>query len=363
MLRVGIFAPYVRNEVALTAVQFADWMVRLGVEVDFLSSQRIESGIHPVWDHRVARARRGTIYRWAYQATHLCWFTPDQQALHHARLAAGAGVRRHCRSLSFPNWGNWSRDWEAFLDQTDRAICLSKAMHQWVQDRYNLHSCSASSSWVDLALADQLLVPKYGLVDETTRRLLVMFPRFAIRDLGAGVVTVFDQLLQEQPELQITIVLESSVCRMYRRELHQLQRRYSGRVQVHRGVPYYSLISMARDHDWVYLASTRHYYGSLLALLASSTVPLICHDISPVEAHVQQNQTGNLIPCQLAGYDYPVADVNLQDVKDVLSRTLHRPHATLKSQQVQASQVLPRKQQSFQRYLTNEIVDECPISP
>ena len=53
MLKVGIFAPYVRNETTLAAVQIADWLVRCGIEVEFLADGKVSKGIHPIWDCKV----------------------------------------------------------------------------------------------------------------------------------------------------------------------------------------------------------------------------------------------------------------------------------------------------------------------
>jgi hypothetical protein len=127
-------------------------------------------------------------------------------------------------------------------------------------------------------------------------------------------------------------------------------------VQVLKDVPYCDYVSLARQHDWVYLTSTRYTFGSLLSLLIISSVPVISHCVAPAETHINDGTTGKLIPCQSYNRFAPVAEVNGVEALAVLNTALHLNEATLKTFQHNIASYLERKQSSFQQFILKEFV-------
>lgn len=354
MLKVGIFAPYVRNEITLAAVQLADWLVRFGIEVVFLAEGRVSSGIHPVWDQKVKRAKRSAVYTWAFNATHLCWFSPNAAAMAAAKLVQSDSPKRQTKHLFFPHWSSWKADHEAMLLSSARTICLSHDMTDWLTQRYP--NATINRTWTSLTSPAALLFPRLGRLSLTSSRLLTILTKSIELDIGIKLLQVFDTLLANHPGLYVTFLLEHSLPRSYRKEFNRLQQLYVGRVVVVTSPPYYAYVQLARQHDWVYLASTRHTYGSLLALLASSSVPSICHDAPPVRSHVTHNYNGRLISCDLRESPAPVADVSMEDISTVLNNLLIEPEVILRSMQSNAASLFSQKQKAFEQSLYKEFI-------
>ena len=354
MLKVGIFAPYVRNEITLAAVQLADWLVRCGIEVLFLTDGQVSRGIHPIWDRKVRRAKGAAVYTWAYNATHLCWFSPNPVAMAAAKLVASDSPKRQTRHLFFPHWSNWKAEHEAMLLSSARTICLSHDTADWLDKRYP--NVPINKTWANLTAPATLLFPRVGRLSLTSSHLLVILTKSIELDIGIQLLQTFDALLDSHPGLHVTFLLEHSLPRSYRKEFRRLQQLYPGRVVTATSPAYYDYIQLARQHDWVYLASTRHTYGSLLALLASSSVPLICHDAPPARAHVTHNYNGKLIPCDLRESPAPVADVSMEDIGVTLDNLLIGPEVSLRSMQVNAAALFAQKQKSFEQFLYKEFV-------
>lgn len=356
MLRVGIYAPYVRNETTLAAVQFADWLVRIGIEVSFLSEGKVETGVHPAWDKRVQRANRVSIYGWAYQSTHLCWFSPNAKALHHARLACFNNERRRTKHFYFPRWCKWNQDCDNFLQGVDKVISFSRDMHLWIQQYKEGDLLAADRDWANLVVSDQVLVPKYGKVEQGKTKLLIVIPKNTCEETRNLLLTLVARLLLKRHDLSITLLLECSWPRTQRRWFKRMQKSYPGRLEQVSSPPYWDYVGIARNHDWMYLAGQKYAYGSLIAMLVSSTVPIICHDVPPVGAHVLNDDNGKLIPCQLQDYQHPEALIDMKDVEKSILDVLNRPTVFLKSIQVQCKSQLAEKQKHFEHFMIREFI-------
>lgn len=354
MLKVGIFAPYVRNEITLAAVQLADWLVRCGIEVVFLTDGKVSTGIHPVWDQKVKRVKGSAVYTWAYNATHLCWFSPNLEAMAAAKLVASDSPKRQTRHFFFPHWSTWKAEHELMLLSPARTICLSHDMADWLARRYP--DVPTNKTWANLTAPASLLFPRAGRLNLTSSHLLVILTKSIELDIGIQLLQTFDALLDSHLGLHVTFLLEHSLPRSYRKEFRRMRQLYPERTTTVTSPPYYEYVQLARQHDWVYLTSTRHTHGSLLGLLASSSVPLICHDAPPVRAHVTHNHNGKLIPCDLRENPAPVADVSMEDIGEVLDNLLIEPEVNLRNMQANAAALFAQKQKSFEQFLYKEFV-------
>jgi len=355
VLKVGIYAPYVKNEITLAAVQFADWLIRCGLDVDFLVAGKVNSGIHAVWDHKVKRARSvETVYRWAHNATHLCWFTPDVHAFDAAKLVMADQPKRKTKNIFFPHWCNWTRNHAQFFRNTQRTICFSQDLANWLDAKYP--DIDTHRTWANLVSPAIPLVCKRGFVESGSRSLLVVFDRSTVIDIGAAIFDMFDLLIQTHPQLKLTFAFVGSLPVEYRNQVRSLQYMREEQVTFAANPSYVDYLHLTRQHDWVYLAATRHRFGSMLSYLQISTVPLVCHDIPPVGGHLVDEKTGYLIPCGLHEKPFPVAEINVRRVYNTLNNLLLLDEAKLVDMQTAIALQLKKKQASFEQFLMKEFV-------
>lgn len=354
MLKVGIFAPYVRNETTLAAVQIADWLVRCGIEVEFLADSKVSKGIHPVWDNKVKRANEDSIHRWAFQATHLCWFSPNPMALKEAKLVSSFSPRYRTLHYYFPYWSAWNAAHLQFLNMADRVICLSHDLANWLDKHQG--RVLPNRTWANLVVSDKLLSPKIGWVQPGIQKFLIVVPKSDEFDLGPALFDIFYSLLDDYNGITLTFLLEHSMPRSYRVGLRRLQRQYSDRIACIVSPPYYDYVNIARQHDWVYMAGTRYTHGSLMAALTSSSSVLTCHDIPPVGAHIVADSNGKLIVCGLEEQPEPIAEVDLGDIEDALAELAQVSTEMLESLQVVSADYLRKKQKAFEWFMRNEFV-------
>ena len=356
MLKVGLLTPYVRNEVTLAATQFADWLTRCGIDVSILSDSKIESGIHPVWDNKVKRVHKKAVYAWAYGSTHLCWFSANVKALQWSRLVGFDKPKFRTKHFFFPYWSHWPESCDTFMRQANRVICLNQDIHKWLQDYRPATILNYDRTWANLLPADRVLIPKHGRIDKKQSYLMAVLTNTTHLDLGAGVLDVFDFLLTTRPDLYVTILIEKTLPRGYRAKMAKLGAAHGERLTVVHNPPYYAYCELARRHDWVYVANTRHLFGSLISALLPSTVPLICHDVPPVGAHVQDKQNGRLIPCDVHDESAPIAAVSLDVVGNYLDDILNEPSIVLKALQLTSVELFSKRQTAFERFVNNEFI-------
>tara|TARA_R110000751_G_scaffold1985_3_gene7576 strand:- start:2249 stop:3325 length:1077 start_codon:yes stop_codon:yes gene_type:complete len=357
MYKVGIFAPYVRNEVTLAATQFADWLVRLGMDVTYLTRGNVESGIHNHWDkHVVKHSGSGSTCRWAYGASHLCWFVPDVKVYHQSKLVDPVGKRQYTRNFYLPSWDNWTAQSKAFLTYCDKVICLSRDMGQWLDDKMPEDCIQGQRSWLTLASPKVPLSFRHGRKEAGAVHLLAVLPKTVEQDIGDIILDVFDFLLATHENLELKVIPESSLPRQWRRKGTRMSKLHEGRLTLHRPVDYSKLGDHVREADWVYVCNTRHKYGSLLSELSAYSVPMIAHDLPPVCGYVNDRINGRLIACQLHGR-YPIAEVSPDDIGEVLDSVLAEDSLYLKSLQLQSRKCLDRNQRACGEKIMQEFLN------
>ncbi len=361
MFRVGVFAPYCRSEVTLAATQFADWLIALGFDVSFLAEGKVNKGVHPVWDNRVVRYKNSkSVYRWACGATHLCWFSPNIRAFEEALVVLPVNQKKFTRQFYFPSWHNWNKDSATLMGAVGRVICLSRDMFMWLKDEIPITLFNSvfqdKRTWGNLVDPSVVYSPRLGFMDNDTIRLLTILPRTVYRDIGCEIFELFEFLLASYEDLKLTLLLEASWPKLYRRKVNKLLKTYGSRLNVIQSPPYYEYSYHIRNNDWVYVCSTRHSFGSLLSMVASDNVPVIAHDVPPVGGHFQDKVNAKLIRCELAFDSYPVARVAVDDIAEGLDSALCEDSVGLEALQLQAINATKRRQTAFKEMIEKEFI-------
>lgn len=360
MLKAGICAPYTKSENTLAAVQFADWLVRCGFEVSFISSTKISQGLHPYWDTHVSRNTNRNVYKWAYGASHLCWFEPALADWNTAKLVTLENRKRSVQNLFFPGFMRWNSDADYFLAFADKTICLAQDISTWLKSFRKEPSPQdfqlSRRTWANLVSPSKVLAAKYGYIEKDAPRLFVFCLKEWDIDLPQDFLMLFDELLSYNSKVRITIAFDKSIATKHRKTLKAFKLQHGDRFEWKTRLSWFELLGEARKHDWVYVAGTRFTYGSLFSLFAASTVPLICHDIPPIGAHVSDKANGKLIPCGLSKARVPIGEVRLQDIGETLFEAMELPHVSIKALQIAGRKLYEKKQESFERFVHREIV-------
>lgn len=358
MLKVGILVPYVKNEIALAATQLADWLVRCGINVSLLSNAKIEKGVHDFWDSRVRRAKKHAVYKWAYGSTHLCWFDSDIKALKASRLVTNDEPLCRTKMLFFPNWRKWNINDDHFLMQADRVVSLNRELGLWLERHRPVDDLQiVTRTYVNMPPPATILIPKKGVARPDQLKLLVIIPKDTPMDIDDGFVDMLEDTLLALPNLKIKIVSERSLPTSYRSKIKRLRKIHTGRAEYDYSLPYYQYLHEARKHDWVYVANTRHIFGTLASQLLESTVPIIAHDVPPVGCHLNDKINSRLIPCNLIESPYPVADVDLDQVATHLIQFLYDTNMYIKGIQRTGFELLSHRQNTFEKFVYREFVD------
>lgn len=361
MLKIGIFTPYVRNEITLAAVQLADWLYKCGMSVSLLADGRVEKGIHRFWDTRVKKASEQAVYKWAYNSTHLLWFAANVKALQQSHLVTFNNKKQKTKNLFFPNWTNWTEQDDAFLAQCDKTVCFNRDLYLWLKklrptDKLFMsdrsHCCIVSS--------ENVLIPKAAKRKNDCVSLLVFLPKQLELDIESSFFDIFRNLLLSHASLKITFLSEKSLSNRYKSKIKRLIKTFDDRVRFVYSVPYYEYGHWAKKADWVYVANTRHAFGSVFNLFAASTSPIICQAIPPATAFVGNRVNGLLIPCPVMENPYPVADIDLKQVEDVLDKAVLNSEKALTALQLSGVSLLKQKQQAFERFVYRTIVEIEP---
>ena len=358
MLKVGIFTPYVRNEITLAAVQLADWLYKCGMSVSMLSSGRIERGVHRFWDTRVKKASEHTVYKWAYSTTHLLWFAADVKALQHSHLVTFNNKKQKTKNIFFPNWTNWTGQDDAFLAQCDKTVCLNRDLYIWLKTlRAPGKLFMSDRSHCCIVSPENVLIPKAAKQKNDRVKLLVFLPKQLELDIDVSFFDIFRNLLMSHTDLNITFLSEKSLSSRYRTKVKQLIKGFDGRVEFVYSLPYYEYSQLAKKADWVYVANTRHAFGSVFNLFSASTSPLICQTIPPATAFVGNHVNGLLIPCPVMEKPYPVANIDLKQVEAVLDKAVLNSAKALTTLQLSGVSLLKQKQQAFERFIYRVLLE------
>ncbi len=352
MLKIGIFAPYVRNETTLAATQFADWLVRCGFEVVYLADGKVASGISSHWDTQVKSSHNVSLYKWGKGLTHVCWFSVNSFVMSAIQLVAPNDPKRTLKHFFFPTWKNWTLDEEGMFLVADKVICLNHSLKHWINRKYG----SDKTKWKRLVSPAIITFPKVGRVNPKTKHLCVVLSKSVVLDLGLDLLHVFNCLLDGHQNLHVTFILEHTLPKGYRKELSRTKDQHPDRVEILGSPAYQDWPGIIRQHDWVYLSTTRHTYGSLLTHCASAGVPIIAHDVAPVTEHIEDRVSGVVIPAEIIECPAPVAEVDIEDVMVTLERVLSNHDCVLEDHQADITLRLKTKQESFARFINQEFL-------
>ena len=359
MLTVGIFTQYRRCEQTLAAVQFADWLRKCGITVKMLTPTKVQKGVHAFWDNQIKKkSSEKTLYKWAYNCTHLMWFDPAVDLLQKSHLVTFNDKRRKTKNLFIPNWSNWDSRSDAFLAQADKILCLNRDLYLWLKTfRPNGKLLSPTRVYGTIPSPDVILTPKPALACPESKKLLVYLPKNIELDIPSTFIDCLGSALSSYPHLEITLLSDRALKSTFTRKIKKVLSSYPSRFSFAFSLPYWNYCQFAKKADWVYVANTRFSFGTTFNLFSASTTPFICHAIPPTSSFVNNKINGLWIDCKYLSKPYPIADVDSKEIEKKLNQAITMPKDEVLKLQLTSFSLFHQKQKAFERLLYSEIVE------
>ncbi len=354
MLKVGVYAPYARTETTIAATQFADWLVRMGVDVQFLACGKVGKNVHPFWDKKANAISFNSICSWAIESTHLCWFLPDEHAFFNAQLVCPRNKKRRTKHFFLPGANHWNASSLFFAKRMDATILLNDELSKWATGKVTKLSSRLKFASSNLVSPSIPFSTKAGFHEKGFVSVAVVLSKTMHADKGPSMLNAIERALTERPNLKITLVLEHSFSRQFRQAFKRLVATHIDRVQIVDRPNYNELAAICWQHDWVFIGATRFNYGSLLTAAAASNSPVACLDLMPAKSLLDVQQGAELIPCKKATKRKPVADFNEDEIVAFFLRVSDIAPSAMKSFQKHAAINLETKQLKFEQFLHSQ---------
>lgn len=312
MLKVGIYVPYVRNELTLSAVQLADWLLMCGFDVSIMSPVAIQAGVSSYWDKRVLRASVKSLRKLARDSTHLCWFWPDFKALRRAKLATPSSQVRKTQHFFVPTWSGPVDDFSRFAAEVDRVIWVNNDLYLLAKHVHTPgEAILLKSRLCSLISPHQPLSERVGFIDQNHLSLLAIFGRNRHWDDLSLSLQVIGRLLKNRSNLQVSMLFDNKPCRRARSQVSAMLSQHGESLSCEYSQHYQAYREAAERHDLTYLSASDYSTGSVAAMLMPSTV-LVCQDIPPVSSYVSDKVSGGLLECAIVENPTPKAILNFE---------------------------------------------------
>lgn len=343
MSKIAICAPYVKNEITLAAINFANHLTASGFDVDLLADGKVQHGLHPFWDmHAKSGTNPKSLNKWLNNARHVCWFSlPDNKI-------TSVKAKQQKLNSSFKNWlflsfQPFDSKLAAALRWVDGIVCLGEPVAKWLSSKSRPKSCPQFV--VDPVAYTSGFKRRDGFCINERRYLLIVLDNSTTRDLGVAWLKVIDELLTAHAELHVTF---ASPVKLSREMSSAIRSRCNARVVCVENVAYASLADMSHVHDWTYLAMTRYFNGATLCALKLSSSPVISH-----------GWTQNLldIDCRMYYASRPVADVATADIKTRIERLLQSSVFELCRMQTAATSQARQDRLTYKRFISKAFLE------
>lgn len=290
MTRIGIHAPYSRQEVTHLGLTLAATAERTDHEVSWLSSQKHEQAVHALWDSRVQSLRRWDFKAWArkHRGGYIIWFDVQDEKL---AIAKSQGAQ----NILVPLWHRLSPRECELLFKFDHVVCPDQRVAAALQAKYELRNLSH----VPWAVAEQPMCKRLTNYDPEVVDLFVPLDGETARVAGPSLLNMFELVLAGSPAPRITIGYGKHWSRASADALARLSAARPQRVRVLRRQSWLDWREIQCSHDWVVLPSIRCNSGYLALEALQSGVPVLAFDIPPLGSIVKNGHNGLLLPCNL----------------------------------------------------------------
>lgn len=343
MSKIAICAPYVKNELTLAAINFANHLTASGLDVDFLVDGKVQHELHPFWDTHV---RSGTnpksLDKWINAARHVCWFSLPTNKI------ASVKAKQQKPDFKLKNWlflsfQPFDSKLATAMRWADGVVCLGSPVSEWLSSKSRPRN--RRQLVVDPIAYTASFKQRDGFLTNKQRHLLIVLDNSTTRDLGVAWLKMVDELLASHTGLHVTF---ASPVRLSREMSLAIRSRCGERVVFAESVAYGALADMSHAHDWTYLAMTRFFNGATLCTLKLSSSPVFGHGWTREFLDVA---------CRIHYASRPVADVEIAEIKSRIDTLLHSSVSQLRRMQMAATAQAKRDRLTYERFIAKVFLE------
>ena len=289
MTRVGIHAPYSRQEATHLGLTLASLAERLVYDVDWLSSQAHETQLHPAWDGRVLSGRKRSFTQWArkHRCGHLIWFDVQPEKLELAR-------KRGCSNTLVLLWHRLEDQHVPYLSLFDRIVCPSFSVAQAFQKRFKPLGLQNVRYLPWDTGTERRMGPQQS--DETS--VFLPLDGYTADKAGSLILHNAELLLASRSDITITVGHGKNWSREAMDALRRLQAARPQRVFTLKRRNWLEWTEAQSAHHWTLLPTLRCNTGYQVLDSLCLGVPVMAFDLPPISDSLHSSH-GVLMPCNL----------------------------------------------------------------
>ncbi len=316
MTRIGIHAPYSRQEATHLGLTLATLARSLGYDVSWLSSQAHETNLHPVWDGQVQSGKQRCFKTWCrkHRCGHVLWFDVQPEKLLLAK-------KQGCQNTLILLWHRLREEDIAQLALFDMIVCPTISVAQAVQLRLSQrHNCQN----VRCVPWDTGAEARSGRPSHDETNLFVPLDSRTAMHSGPLILHNLELLLSRRLDVTVTVGYGKTWDRPAYDALQRLQAARPQRVRSLKRRNWVEWREAQSLHHWTLLPNLLCNTGYLALDSLYCGVPVLTFDAAPFADCVQDDRNGVLIPCNLKDnwLGAPTAVFNARVLLDYMDQTL-----------------------------------------
>ena len=315
---IGIYTPYRRDEVTVSALRLADLAIQLGLTVKLISPGSIERPVHPYWDGRVKSSKvSNAIYRWANGCDSLIWFDHDLKSVSNVSL-----VNEHAQKVLVWMWHRFPERLKSTDLPYTHVMCpsvasLHSAIEHVFEDRDQILRVCPWSSGLEV-------IRRQGTIEDQSISIYVQLDGLTMDELGAFPLIVCEEILGSYPDSRFTLDCGKSWPKSLRNKLRKMSNQFEGRLQIYYRSDLVTQQHLLTCHDWAWLPSTRTNTGVYALRALACGTPVITPDVPPFQEYVIQDVNGLVVDCDTAfnWLDAPITSSRLANTLNKFTQAM-----------------------------------------
>lgn len=313
MIKVGLYAPYSRQEATHLALTLAELAEENGCTVDWLSTQAHEQGLCTTWDARVQHPTKRTFKDWtrAHRCGHVVWFDVQPDKVELSR-------KQGCCNTLVLLWHRLNTLDVIHLGLYDHIVCPSATVYKTVKKLLPPHIRLSYVPW------SPGLPSPVTHFDCNPLRVFLPLDGATAQKAGPLILHNAELLLASRNDIELTI----GHCRNWNQPtmhaLSQLTKARPQRVRVHKRTNWRAWREEQERQHWTFLPSLSCNTAYMALDSLRFGIPVLTFDVAPLSDCVRHGVNGHLMPCNVVNTNLsaPTAVFNPRSLLQTMEQVL-----------------------------------------